>query len=330
MLARLRRTLARRGAAWVKRRQGVDRLPAVVHARRLYILPSRSGAGFAALLLFMLLAGLNYANSLALFLTFLLAGVAIVSMHLAHRNLLGLRITMAQTVNGFAAQTGRIVIAFANDADVTRFALRVSVDLDATRLVSQALELPGRTQRRQDLELPLARRGRVTIERIRISTHYPFGLFEAWTWLHLPLSVLAYPAARGGRSPPAAAHGGTEQLAVHRPGDDEWSHLRAFRDGDSPRQIAWAAYARTGQLLSKEYVAPRGAYRIFDIGELRGLALEQQLEQLSAWVVGAHERGERYGLQLTDTFVEPGAGLPHRDRCLAALAVVGLSMRPTQ
>ena len=37
----------------------------------------------------MLLAGLNYTNSLALFLTFLLAAFALVVMQQCHRNLLG-------------------------------------------------------------------------------------------------------------------------------------------------------------------------------------------------------------------------------------------------
>src|SRR3569833_4685129 len=76
-------------AAWARRRQGTDSLPVTLQRRRLYILPTRAGLGFLVLLLFMLIAGLNYANSLALFLTFLLSGFVLVSMQLCHRNLLG-------------------------------------------------------------------------------------------------------------------------------------------------------------------------------------------------------------------------------------------------
>ncbi|MGH8179972.1 MAG: DUF58 domain-containing protein, partial [Steroidobacteraceae bacterium] len=78
-----------RAADWARRRQGPDRLPLRLARRRLYILPTRAGIAFAALLLTMLGAGLNYANSLALLLTFLLAGFALVAMHECHRNLLG-------------------------------------------------------------------------------------------------------------------------------------------------------------------------------------------------------------------------------------------------
>ena len=328
MLARLRGWFARRGAAWVRKRQGEDRLPASVHARRLYILPTRAGAGFAALLLVMLVAGLTYANSVALFLTFLLVGFAIVGMHLTHRNLLGLRITMTSSINGFAGETGLVRVTLANDADVPRLALRASFRLGEVTVASPLVELPARAHRVLEIAAPLEQRGRLVIERVRIATFHPFGLFEAWTWLHLPIVLLAYPVARGTRTPPEASHGGHQQHVAQRPGDEQWSHLRGFRDGDSPRQIAWRAYARTGQLLVKEYESPRGEYRQFSFDSLAGLPLEPRLEQLAAWVVAAHGRGERYGLQLPHSLIDTADGLPHRDRCLAALAVVGLDESP--
>ncbi|HUJ52656.1 MAG TPA: hypothetical protein VLX08_03815, partial [Steroidobacteraceae bacterium] len=78
-----------RMAQWIRRRQGLDHLPVRLERRRLYILPTRAGLAFAGLLLLMLIAGMNYANSLALFLTFLLGAFALVVMQQCHRNLLG-------------------------------------------------------------------------------------------------------------------------------------------------------------------------------------------------------------------------------------------------
>ncbi len=73
--ARWTAPLEQRMARWVRRRQGEDRLPVTLQRRRLYILPTRAGSGFAVLLLAMLVAGLNYANSLALLLTFVLVSL---------------------------------------------------------------------------------------------------------------------------------------------------------------------------------------------------------------------------------------------------------------
>jgi hypothetical protein len=47
----LKANFRKRAAAWVRRRQGDDRLPIVVTSRRLYILPTRAGLAFAALVL---------------------------------------------------------------------------------------------------------------------------------------------------------------------------------------------------------------------------------------------------------------------------------------
>ena len=97
---------ARMRRAWVRRRQGADQLPVTLARRRLYILPTRAGIAFAALLFLMLLAGLNYANSLALLLTFLLAGFALVAMQPCHRNLLGLSCRRLSAPPVFAGTAG--------------------------------------------------------------------------------------------------------------------------------------------------------------------------------------------------------------------------------
>src|SRR5580692_243846 len=98
----MRAFMQRRMAAWIRRRQGSDVLPVTLQRRRLYILPTRVGIAFGALLLLMLVAGLNYANSLALLTTFLLAGLALVAMHACHRNLLGLGVVELASQDSFA------------------------------------------------------------------------------------------------------------------------------------------------------------------------------------------------------------------------------------
>ena len=91
-LAPLAEAWRARVARWVRRRQGVDLLPVTLARRRLYILPTRFGVAFAFLLLLMLIAGINYANSLALFLTFFLTAFTLLAMQQVHRNLLGVSV----------------------------------------------------------------------------------------------------------------------------------------------------------------------------------------------------------------------------------------------
>ncbi len=317
---RWRLNLRGHAAAWARRRQGDDQLPVTLHTRRIYILPTRAGLSFAALLLVMLLAGLNYSNSIALLFTFLLAGFALIAMHLCHRNLAGTVVRGVATLDAFAGEHGRLLVTLENPADSPRIGLEAEID-DGDG--AAAVSLPAGGSARADVAVLLPRRGRVPIARIRLSTSFPFGLFRSWTWLHLPMSLVAWPVPRGHHaSPPETASGGSA-LSVHRAGDEEWAGLRVFRDGDSPRQIAWPAYARGRGLLVKTYQSPAAHQRYFDLATVPGADLEQRLEQLSAWIVAAHARGERYGLRLAEQEVAPNGGNEHRARCLDGLALFG-------
>jgi len=308
-------------AAWARRRQGTDSLPLTLQRRRLYILPTRAGLGFLVLLLFMLIAGLNYANSLALFLTFLLSGFVLVTMQLCHRNLLGALLSAADASPTFAHRPGNLRLTLGNTSTLPRFRIESGVSDDPPR----ATDVPA--QGRQQIDLPVAapKRGVVAIDRLRLATTHPFGLFRTWTWVHAPLEMLVYPRPHGSLPMPAESGRKVGTRSRGETGADEWAGLRPFRDGDSPRQVDWKAYAREAPLLVKEYSAAGSELRVFQFDQIRGLDVEARLEQLARWVVDAEEHGDRYGLELPGVHIAPDRGTDHRHRCLAALALYGLA-----
>jgi uncharacterized protein (DUF58 family) len=314
----LKSALRQRAAAWARRRQGEDRLPTSLNTRRVYILPTRAGMAFGLLLFVMLVAGLNYGNNVALMLTFLLAGFTLIAMHLTHRNLVGLVARGVATVDAFVGEHAMVLVTLESGGKGRRFAIECEIE-DSARV---GVMLPESGTARADLSVELERRGRRRIRRIKLSTAFPFGLFRAWSYLHLDLSVLAWPVPRGRREPPPEASSGGDASSLHRVGDEEWAGLREFRSGDSPRQVAWGAYARGRGLLVKTYQSPAAQHRVFDFASLPG-NLEERLEQLAAWVVAAHARGERYGLTLGGADITPDSGSEHRRHCLDALALHG-------
>ena len=103
-LSKRRSALARRVQRWARARQGEDSLPLTLQARRVYILPTRAGVSTAVLLFVMLLAGMNYNNSVALLLCFMLAGITLVSMHECHRTLSGLKLLRVEAESTFAGR----------------------------------------------------------------------------------------------------------------------------------------------------------------------------------------------------------------------------------
>ena len=316
----MKRFLRARIANWARRRQGLDAPPFTFHSRRLYILPTKLGMAFGAMLAIMLIAGLNYANSGALFLTFLLGGFALVSMYQCHRNLLRTSFVSASAPPMFAGARGVLHITLGNDVRFARHGIEV-VALDDK---PGSLDIPANGQAQANVPLPVSKRGVLRINRLKVSTSYPYGLFRAWAWVHMPIEVIVYPRPHGSvpMPPDAGLKAGTRAMALA--GADEWRSLRPFRDGDSPRQVAWKAYARGAPLMVKEYSALGADLRLFDFTQLRHLDVEARLEQLARWIVDAESRGERYGLAMPDRFFEPDGGPQHRAECLEALARYGL------
>lgn len=312
--------LRRRIAAWIRRRQGGDALPLTLHRRRVYILPTRAGLAFLILLFLMLLAGLNYANSLALFLTFLLSGFGVVTMNLCHRNLLGTSLYAAVAPPTFATRAGTLRLTLENKTPVPRYRLASGIGTGPTR----AADVPAQGRQNIDLAVSAPKRGVVTIDRLRLTTTHPFGLFRTWTWIHAPITMLVYPRPLGPLPMPGESGRKSGTRSHGHSGADEWHGLRPFRDGDSPRQVDWKAYAREAPLLVKEYSAAGSELRVFSFLQLASLGTEARLEQIARWVVDAQERGERYGLELPGVQIAPDRGPDHCHRCLAALALHGL------
>jgi uncharacterized protein (DUF58 family) len=317
----MRSLLRRKLAAWILARQGADRFPVTFGRRRLYVVPTRAGIGFGALLLSMLVAALNYGNSLALLVTCLLGGLALVAMHQCHRNLLDLALKSAWTDPAFAGGQGRLALILANDTRLDRYRL----EIDASAGDTATIDLPGSSTRQMELPIPAPKRGLVRIDRVRVSTTYPFGLFRAWTWIHAPLALTVYPRPRGSRPVPALAGIERGHCASQGVDRDEWRGLRAFREGDSPRQVAWKAYARGAPLLVKEYTAGISTRRLFDFAALAGLDTEARLEQLARWIVDAEQSADSYGLVLGGKRLPPQRGPEHCRRALTALALYGVS-----
>lgn len=307
-------------AAWIRRRQGEDALPLILQRRRVYILPTRAGLGFLALLFLMLLTGLNYANSLALFLTFLLSGFVLVTMNLCHRNLLGTSLYAAIAPPTFATRPGSLRLTLENTTSLPRYQVESAIGNEPT----QAADVPAQGRQHVDVPVSASKRGVVTIDRLRLTTIHPFGLFRTWTWVHAPITMLVYPRPFGSLPMPSESGRKSGTRSHDHSGADEWRGLRPFRDGDSPRQVDWKAYAREAPLLIKEYSASGSELRVFSFRQVASLSAEARLEQIARWVVEAQERGDRYGLELPGVHIAPDRGPDHRHRCLAALALYGL------
>ncbi len=306
-----------RFAEWIRRRQGPDGAVVTLERRRIYILPTRLGAAFGLLLFAMLLGSINYATSLGFALTFLLAGLALVTLHECHNNLLGIEVRYAGAAPVFAGQPARFGIALTNTASVSRYELELRAAGNGVGPVDVA---PGRTAV-LSLSVPTGRRGRVRLPRFSVETRHPANLCRAWTYVHMSAECIVYPApAAPGTAPPIGTDDSGGRSAVDR-SDADFAGLRAAVPGDPPGRIAWKAYARSDELLLKQFAGGERRADVFRWSALPGVDTEERLSIIARWCLDAAAADSSFGLELPSAFVPVGSGEQHLHRCLTALAL---------
>ncbi|MDR3387739.1 MAG: DUF58 domain-containing protein [Rudaea sp.] len=290
-------------------------LPILLHRRRIYVLPTRFGLVFSAVLLVMLLGALNYNNNPALLLTCLLAAASYQSVFQAFRSIDRVELRALRADPTHAGEPLRISLYFHVDARPRR-----SLHLTVAGVDTVFDLVPG-SDGGVRVELPAPQRGWHRPGRIRAWSEYPFGLFHVWSWLNPDFVALVYPRLELNAPPLPLGGAEAEQNAIRRSGD-ELAMLRDYHPTDPLRSIAWKASARHDTLLVKEFEQRRGREIVLDFVQLHGLDHEARISRLARWVCVAETAQVRYALQLPGMRLGPGLGPEHRHACLRELALL--------
>lgn len=301
---------------WASRRNAPEEGRIVLVQRRVYVLPTRNGIVFAIALLLMLIGSINYNLSLGYALTFLLAGMSIVSILHTFRNLAHLAVTAGKVDPVFAGDIAYFGINLENGRDQSRRAIHAFCD-GRWQLVS----VGARREETLRVEVKAARRGWLTLPRVTLETRYPLGLFRAWAYVQPAMRTIAYP--RPDLSPlpqprPKAESGDAISVGT---GTDDFAGLREYQPSDSPRHVAWKAAASRDLLVTKTFMGRASREIILDWNDLPGMDTEARLSRLARGVMLAHESAMAFGLRIPGKEVPISLGDAHMKQCLQALAL---------
>jgi len=314
-LISLTQAASNRIRAWSARRHGQDALPAAVHRRRLYILPTRYGLMLAALLLAMLIAGLNYNSNLALAFAFLMVSVALVAMHHCHRNLLGLVVDVDADIDAFAQGEAQFHFLLTNTSAASRRDIEVRCREHHCMTAAIAASAP----QVATVTIPVGTRGLIRLDQFELRTRYPFGWFRAWTYVQTPLTIYVAPSPSGERTLSRAAAGYANAWTESR-GDEDFAGLRGYEPGIPLKHMAWKVLARGGEPAVRSYSGLSQSPEWLEWALTEGLGVEARLSQLCRWVLDFDAAQRRYGLRLPGVEIPPGLGPAQRGACLRALA----------
>ena len=302
---------------WVFRRHGPEPGVVFLTQRRVYILPTRHGLTFGLALILMLIGSINYNLSLGYVLTFLLAGLGVVSILHTFRNLVHLYVSAGRVSPVFAGETAHFQIVFENRGDFERHSLDLACGVART-----CFDIPAGGHRTVELALKAERRGWLPLARVTVDTRFPLGLMRAWSYVQPDMRALVYPRPDTAPLPAPGADSDAGDAVSIGVGTDDFAGLRPYQASDSPRHVAWKASARSEILVTKFFAGRASSELWFDWSVLPpGMGVEARLSRLARWVTLAEERGLRYGIRLPGASVPLAEGFSHRERCLRELAL---------
>jgi uncharacterized protein (DUF58 family) len=289
--------------------------------RNIYIVPTRGGFTFAALLVLMLLASINYQLNLGYVLAFLLTGAAAVSMHMTHGTLRGLTLRLRPGPPDHAGEPALLDIVITNPGKA-RYALAVRWRERGQKGQSfVAVDVPAGGQTTATLSMVPTSRGWHAVPAVVVETGFPFGFFRAWTVWRPATRVLAWPRPEHPTPPlPLAQPVAGEQAALQRSAGNELEGVRPWRRGDSLRQVVWKKVARSGELVSRDTAAAGSRELWLDWQATPGADPEPRLSRLAAWVDSAERAGIAWGLRLPGVELPADQGDSHRRAALERLA----------
>ncbi len=293
----------------------------VLTRRGLYMLPTRQGWLFAAVLLVLLLAAINYGNSLTYALTFLLAAVAVISMLITDRNLLHLRLRAGQGAPVFAGQAAAFRVHLLNPQARARYGVVLRQD----RREVACVDVGAQASTTIELHVPTTRRGWVRLPTLSVLTRFPLGILYSWSRrFELDERCLVYPtpsAPWSWTSAAVAPEGANQRPSV---GGDDFSGVREYRPGDSLGRIDWKSSARGRGLLTKEFASSLSLTLWLDLASVPAPDLEMRLSMLCRALLEAEASGAHYGLRLGAVAIQPNCGEAHQRQCLRELTLYGL------
>ena len=319
---------ARLRSFWVGRLTPRDSM--LLTQRTVYILPTRAGWMLGATLLVLLVASINYQLNLGYVLTFLVAGSALVGMHLSHGTLRGLLLRLEPPAPAHAGSNATLTIHLYNARRRVRHGIGLCV-LGESRWVWTDVGAQAGTS--VHIAFKPLQRGLQEIAPLTAETRFPLGTFRVWTVWRPASRLLVYPAAEA-RPPPlpaGEARAGAASAVSRRHASGEYDGVRAYQRGDPLKLVVWKKAAKADELVSRD---TEQAHRfelwldlahtgISGVNSAGGPALEQALSRLCAWVLASERMGLDYGLRLAGVNIPPGTGDLHRRRCLEALALYG-------
>jgi len=291
-----------------------------LNQKNIFIFPTRTGFTFLGLLLLLLIAAINYENSLIFGLTFWLSSIFFITIFYTFRNLANISFELQKTGTGFVDED----IEFAIKVTRPEKSKHEGVQLGWPDQVKQWAEIYTDSTTTVHCFVNATKRGILNPKRLLVETYYPLGLLRAWTWIDLDAKAIVYPKPIFHSQTFETSGDNEDGQLTKRIGSNDFHDMRNYQAGDSPKHILWRNYARQDELYVKEFAAYADARIMLDWFQVEG-DTELRLSRLTGMALTAHKHESEFGLKLPQQEIPPNSGKAHLQHVLATLALFGFT-----
>jgi len=291
--------------------------------KRIFILPTKQGLLFALTLLVMLMAAINFSNSLIYLITFFLSSLAVLSMLSTQKNLLGLTFYTTAATPVYCGETAYIPLHIydknnqnSQNSSNPHYAIRINTDNFSQTLDSSDYSEP--------VNIPVlsSKRGYIQLPVIVVSSVFPFGLFYAWSNIQLKTQSLAYPKPLKYQLPDNLTSIQSNNEGKNSQGNSDFHGLDKYSPGESLKQVHWKAYAKGQGLYIKRYSgSDSNNFYWLEWNKFNQLGSEERLSILTYLITEAEKKGDHFGLLLPQKTLAIDSGKKHKHLCLEQLAL---------
>jgi uncharacterized protein (DUF58 family) len=279
--------------------------------------PTRFGWMFVIVLACMLMGSINYNNNLGFLFTFLLGSMALVSIIHTYSNIKDIAVETIRSQPIFESQDAVFEVVL-QQLSKPHFGLRFQLNESQETVIRS-------TAKNGDHVSVVVRsphRGRLSGDKFKVVTEYPFGLFQIARSFSVTATCLVYPK-------PIPVNQLTTQdlIAAHESQGNrhnaagDFKGLRTFQNGDALKHIFWKAFSKGQGLLVKEFMQNTSPELCINWEKIGSKDKEKKLSILCAMVLKAHNLKLAYGISLPGQIISPRNGNQHKHACLRALAL---------
>jgi|GEM_PF-1290901 len=302
-----------------KIKRKITRLPCEIDKKKIYILPTRPGLIFLSVILVIFIGSFNENNNMGLLFSFFLFSLLIFSIKETRNSLLNLKINSVNIENNFAGSKAKTEIFLSSGTEK-----KENIQIKAKSSFTKIDFIERNSGARAVLFTDTFKRGIYNYPEITISSHYPYGIFNSWTYLNPPKKQIIWPkpANRGVSATQLKnMQEDNSKNLIKNKNEDEFKGLREYEKGDSIKRISWKAYSRGMGLLIKDFSTEFENEEVNILWDRINIKdTETKLSVICKTILNLESSDIRYGLKIPGFEIKPSKGLRHKNYCLEILA----------